>query len=169
MTTIVTSNFATAKAHGGGRNANSVPVICLKGKAKGEVYASMTDAAIKNELSVSGISAVICGRTKTCGGMVWRRVDELDENVDIVSAQLLRAAELEEKAAKWDAYEAEQERIRKAEEKRQAEVAKAQAKADKYNAMVERIREQLRLAEEKAEAANAELAEMTGEPLHVVA
>lgn len=142
MTTLVTSVFSTCKANGGGHNGNCKPVMCTSGKYKGTVYASMIDAAEITGLHISNISNVVRGKRKTAGGMTWCLVSDIQNNVSIISEQLQQDAE---DARKWREYQAEQERIRKAEEKRQAAIEKIKAKIahleelydKKYKAMEE--------------------------------
>ena len=142
MTTLVTNVFSTCKANGGGRNGNCKPVMCTSGKYKGTVYASMIDAAEITGLCISNISDAVRGKRKTAGGMTWCLVSDIQNNVSIISEQLQQDAE---DARKWREYQAEQERIRKAEEKRQATLEKAKAKVvhleelydKKYKAMEE--------------------------------
>lgn len=142
MTTLVTSVFSTCKANGGGRNGNCKPVMCTSGKYKGTVYASMTDAMEATGIYYQCISNAVHGRQKKAGGMTWCLVDDVKNNIDIISEQLQQDAE---DARKWREYQAEQERIRKAEEKRQAAIEKTKAKIahleelydKKYKAMEE--------------------------------
>lgn len=70
--------------------------------------------------------------------------------------------ELERKAALWDAYQKEQEAIRKAEEARQTEIAKVKARIERRKRMVERIDAEYQAAIRRIMEDEQKLAELEG-------
>lgn len=77
-------NVTAVGIHTGG---NSKPVFCI---TDGSVYASVTDAAEKNNVSLASMSHAVCGRQKTCQGKrycfisdVMHYFDEISENFKI--------------------------------------------------------------------------------------
>lgn len=71
-----------------------------------------------------------------------------------------RLDELERKAALWDAYQAEQEAARKAEEELQAAIAKAKVKRERREHIRNNAYQKYLMAEERLAEAERELAEL---------
>jgi hypothetical protein len=131
MKKINIQNEANIKAEGKLNNNHCKPVICVN---NGKVFTSMTDAA--EYAGVSGPTMVthLQGKTRTCRGKHFCYLSKVTENLDSIVTRLRETAAVEEDAKRWQAYQAEQEAIRKAEEKRQAEIAKAAEKVAKLTA-----------------------------------
>jgi hypothetical protein len=96
----------------------------------------MTDAAIDLGCSIDAVSNVIRHKQSTCKGMHFCLTSEIPKYItEITKVRSRYIAKLTEKAAKadlWDAYVAEQERIRKAEEKKAKELHEAEMTVLKY-------------------------------------
>jgi transcriptional regulator with XRE-family HTH domain len=142
MKKINIQHEANIKAEGEHNNGNCDSCIILE---TGEVFTSQVDLAKRLGVTSCAVSNVICGRQRTCKGYHIVSVSRLAEGVDMVLSRLRETSAMEDKAKKWEAYEAEQEAIRKAEEKRieeerkaeekrQAEIAKLQDKRASLNA-----------------------------------
>ena len=134
MTNIVLTEKATVSAEGKHRNGNTKPVMCI---TTGEVYTSVTDAAEKNNTTLPNMSACIRLQRKLRSGKRFCFVSEVNEHLEEITSNLktmaTKYAEQEAKVAAYDAWMAEQEAKRKAEEKRQAEIDKASKKRDRWN------------------------------------
>lgn len=133
--TITINEKATINANGKLHGRRCKPVICID---TGEVYSSCTDAAKANDMSIDMVSMCCLGKIKHAKGKHFCFVSKANENLDALTA---RIRELESKAAKWDALEAEREEaerkekaIKEAEEKRQREIAKAKWKIERCKA-----------------------------------
>lgn len=186
----------TIAAIGQYNSAHTKAVVC---KETGDVFSSVKDAAKENNVSYPMMSGHLCGRYKSCKGKHYAYLRDILNNPDCMLAQLrdtnaelerrkeVDAAEAErrkadaEDARKWREYCAEQERIRREEERRlEAEhraKADLEARIEKLSARHERLTERASEAYEKANRINekrlateaelaaliAELAEMTGE------
>lgn len=124
------TNIITTEAH---INGNAKAVYCWE---LDKVYPRMTDAAIELGCSIDAISNVIRGKQNTCKGMHFCLVSEIPKYIDKITQVRSRyIAKLRDKANKadlWDAYVAEQERIRKAEEKKAREIHEAEMVVLKY-------------------------------------
>lgn len=131
MKTINIQNEANIKAEGNLNCYRCKPVICIE---TGEVFTSITDAAEKAECSMQNISAHLMGKTRSVKGKHYCYLSRVSESLDAIVTRLRETAAVEEDAKRWKAYQAEQEAIRKAEEKRQAEIAKAAEKVAKLTA-----------------------------------
>jgi hypothetical protein len=114
-TAINIQNEASIIAHGEHSNGNCDPCIILE---TGETFTSQIDLANRLEVSVSAVSATICGRQQTCKGYHIISMSRMAEGADLILSRLRETSALEEAGKKWLAYEAEQERIRKEEETR---------------------------------------------------
>ena len=119
---------------------------------KPRLYPGAVDFSKEKGIPLSSVYAALNGMTRTCHG----RVISYDENVADTQSKMVeqigtlrnklsarekkdadaekKIDELKKKAALWDAYQAEQEAARKAEEKHQQAIAKATEKRDRlYN------------------------------------
>lgn len=115
MTNINIQSETNIRAKGEHINGNCDPCIILE---TGETFTSQKDLAKHLGVSTNAVSAVICGRIQTCKGYHIISMSRLPEGTDLILSRLREAAALEEAGRKWNAYEAEQERIRKEEEAR---------------------------------------------------
>ena len=153
MKTINIHNEANIKANGEHTKKNAKAVICIE---TGEVYVSATDAAEKIGVHPSAVSLVCLGKSQTCKGKHYCYLSRVTENLDSIVTRLRETAAVEEDAKRWQAYQAEQEEKRKAEEKRQAEIAKADAKVERCQTIRDRIAAQLAEAERNLMTAQME-------------
>lgn len=92
-------------------NGNCKPVFCI---TTGEVYASVTDAAEKNRVTVASISYAISDTTRSCKGKKFCLVTELAEHLNEISKSITTNRQ---KAISYDVMMAEKERINKANER----------------------------------------------------
>ena len=122
--------ITTTEAH---INGNAKSVYCWE---LDKVYPRMTDAAIDLECSIDSVSNVIREKQNTCKGMHFCLTSDIPKYItEITKVRSRYIAKLTEKAAKadlWDAYVAEQERIRKAKEKKAKEIHEAEMAVLKY-------------------------------------
>lgn len=131
MKTINIQNEANIKAKGNHTNKNAKAVVCIE---TGEIYVSAMDAAEKIGVHITTISAVCLGKCRTVKGKHYCYLSRVTENLDSIVTRLRETSAIEEDAKKWQAYQAEQEAIRKAEEKREKEIAKAAERVAKLTA-----------------------------------
>lgn len=124
-TTINIQNESNIKAEGKLSGGNCKPVVCLD---TGDVYTSCMDAAEAVGVHFTAMSAHLRGKTRTVHGKRYMYLSRVSEGLDIIVTRLRETAAVEEDAKKWQAYQAEQEAIRKAEEKRIEEERKAEEK-----------------------------------------
>lgn len=115
MTKINIQSEASIRADGEHNNGNCDPCIILE---TGETFTSQVDLAKRLGVAQSSVSNTICGRQQTCKGYHIISMSRLAEGADLILARLRETSALEEAGKKWNAYEAEQERIRKEEEAR---------------------------------------------------
>lgn len=125
MKKINIQNEANIKAKGEHTQKSAKPVICID---TGDVYASTTDAAESAGVHVTTMSAVCLGKIRTANGKRYCYLSRVTESLDSIVTRLRETAAVEEDAKRWQAYQTEQEAIRKAEEKRIAEERKAEEK-----------------------------------------
>ena len=130
MKKINIQHEANIKAEGKLNSGNCDAVIILE---NGMTFTSQTDLAEYLGVTPAAVSATICGRQRTCKGYHLVSVARLADGMDVLLTRLRETAAVEADAKKWQAHQAEQEAIRKAEEKRQAEIAKLQAKLANLN------------------------------------
>lgn len=131
--TITTESEISAK--GKLSSGHCKPIVCTD---NGDTYSSMLDAAEMLGLCYPDLCKHLKGKSKHIRGMHFKYLEEIKGNPSIMISRVQQMAELEEKAAKWDALMAEQEAARKAEEKRIAELEKARAKKLRQQEMYER-------------------------------
>jgi hypothetical protein len=171
MTNINIQNEANIGAKGEHNNGNCDPCIILE---TGETFTSQIDLAKHLDVSVSAVSATICGRQQTCKGYHIISMSRLPEGVDLILSRLREASALEEAGKKWFAQEAEAEAKRKEEEARLEAERKAAEKfeEDKQNIIDKinrrhnvcgRIAASMTTATERLIAAKNEYFELTGE------
>lgn len=170
-TTINIQNEANINAKGTRTNRCTKPIICVE---TGEVFTSVTDAAEFAGVALNNMSAHLTGRVRQIKGKHYCYLSRSIESLDAVMHRLRETSAMEEDARKWREYQAEQEAIRKAEEKRiaderrakeeyEASVEKAKAKIERRLAMCERQRQQLIEAEKRLMDAEKEYEALTGE------
>lgn len=123
MKKIIISEKATISANGNLSTGNCKPVICID---TGDVYTSVTDAAEAIGSSASNMCVHLAGKTRTIKGKRFCYLSKANESLDSIVTRLRKASEMEAKAKMWDALMAEQEAVRKAEEKRIEEERKAE-------------------------------------------
>lgn len=128
MKKINIQNEANINGNGIHNNKKCKPVICID---TGEVFTSAADAAEHAGVHFSMMSAACLGKVRTCKGKRYCYLSQTPENLDSIVTRLREASAMESDAKKWRAYQAEQEAVRKAEEKHAAELAKAEAKVAK--------------------------------------
>ena len=151
--TINIQNEANIKAKGTHSGTVSKPVICIE---TGDVYVSLTDAAEAVGTTLTNMSAHLCGKSRSVKGKHFCYLSRVNESLDAIVTRLRETSAVEDDARKWREYQAEQEAIRKAEEKRQAEIAKADAKVERCQTIRDRIAAQLAEAERNLMTAQIE-------------
>ena len=151
--TINMQHEANIKAKGTHSGTVSKPVICIE---TGDVYVSLTDAAEAVGTTLTNMSAHLTGKSRHVKGKHYCYLSRVNESLDAIVTRLRETAAVEDDAKKWREYQAEQEVIRKAEEKRQAEIAKADAKVERCQTIRDRIAAQLAEAERNLMAAQME-------------
>ena len=134
--TINIHNDANISAKGKLNSRHCKPVICLE---TGEVFTSVTDAAEKAGHSAQNLSTHLTGKRKTYGGKHYCYLSNATENLNAIVSRLRETSQMEEDARKWRAYQAEQEAIRKAEEKRKSDIEKAKEKIERYDKICSRL------------------------------
>lgn len=103
------------------RNKNAKPVYCI---SDGGLYASVTDAAIAENMSIWAISAACRGKFKTANGKQWCFVKDMPAHIlDISNA----TKELVKDASIYRNQEAER-KAKEAHEKAKRELAEKMAK-----------------------------------------
>lgn len=162
--TINIHNYADINANGEMNSRHCKPVICIE---TGEVFTSVGDAAKAIGCFPNDLSSHLTGKRRSIKGKHFCYLSRATESLDVIMSRLRETSAMEEDARKWRAYQAEQEAIRKAEEKRiederkakekyEADVAKAKAKVQRYAVICDRLQAQLTKAESCLE--NAEMA-----------
>ena len=146
MKKINIQNEADIKAEGQFTSKRCKPVICVD---NGKVFTSMLDAADYAGVANPSMVAHLQGKTRTCGGKHFCYLSRVTENLDAIVTRLRETAAVEADAKKWREYQAEQEAIRKAEEKRAEDIAKAEALVAKLQ------EESIKYREKMNEAMNA--------------
>ena len=133
---IIMTSKTTTDATGEHFNGNCLPVTILE---DGKTFTSIIDAANYLGVTAGALWQHLHGRTRSCCGKHAFFVRDRDEHYNnmtqYINEQSTRQAELEYKAAQWDAYLAEQERIHKAEEKRINDINKARERLARRQAV----------------------------------
>lgn len=168
--TINIHNNANINAEGKLNSRHCKPVICLE---TGEVFTSVTDAAEKMGGIAQNLSTHLTGKRRSFAGKHFCYLYRATESLDAIVTRLRETSTMEEDAMKWRAYQAEQEAIRRAEEKRiederkakeqhEEAIAKAKAKVEHRKAICERLDARLLEAEKRLMQAEMELKALIG-------
>ena len=130
----------------------------------GQCWNSAVECAREMGVHVSSIMYACNGRIQTCKGLHFSYAENVTEvqskMAQRISTVTTNLSELERKAALWDAYQAEQEAIRKAEEERQQAITKAEAKVERCKRISDNAHQKALLADERLAKAEADLAEL---------
>ena len=94
MTITVQSASKIKNVRGESRNTNAKPVFCID---TGEVFASVTDAAIAANANPSTMSWCLTERQKTCKGKRYCYLSKVTEHLDEIS-ECMREREIKVKA-----------------------------------------------------------------------
>ena len=170
-TTINIQDKANINAKGVHTYHTAKPIICID---TGEVYVSITDAVKQIGCTSENMINHLKGRTRHCKGKHYCYLSRATESLDAIVTRLRETSAMEEDARKWREYQAEQEAIRKTEEKRiaderkakemyEANVQKAINKIERRYKMIARIQNQLNEAINRATEAEKEYEALTGE------
>ena len=176
-TTINIQNEANIKAEGTHIHHSSKPIICIE---TGEVFVSLTDAAEHIGCHITNLSKHLRGNVRSVKGKHYCYMSRSVESLDAIVTRLRETSTMEEDARKWREYQAEQEAIRKAEEKRiaderkakeeyEAKVEKAKAKIERIKNMCQRLEQQQIEAEKRLIEAEREYEELVGRDENEVA
>lgn len=156
MKKINIHNEANINGNGAHTGKKCKPVICID---TGEVFTSAADAAEHAGVHFSMMSSVCLGKVRTCKGKRYCYLSQAPENLNSIVTRLREASAMESDAIKWRKYQAEQEAIRKAEEKRldairkaEEKVARLTNKCNEYNAKFVEATNALHEAETELEA-----------------
>ena len=169
-TTINIQNEANINAEGKLNCHRCKPVICLE---TGDVFTSITDAAEHAGVHKTHMSHHLCGQLRSIKGKHFCYLSRATESLDAIVTRLRETSAMEEDARKWREYQAEQEAIRKAEEKRiaderkakemyEANVQKAINKIERRRKMCSRLEQQYKTAIDRAMEAEKEYEMLTG-------
>ena len=165
MKKINIHNNANINAEGKLNSRHCKPVICLE---TGAVFSSVTDAAESTGLNAQNLSTHLTGKKKSFAGMHWCYLCNVTESLDVIVTRLRETSAMEEDARKWRAYQAEQEALRKAEQKRIEDERKAKEKLERCTAICQRLESELLRAEQRRMEAEEELRALSGdEPKNV--
>lgn len=170
--TINIQDKANIQAEGKLNSRHCKPIICLE---TGEVFTSVTDAAEKTQCSAPNLSSHLTGKgCRTIKGKHFCYLSRATENLDVIVTRLREASAMENDAQKWRAYQAEQDAIRKAEQKRidderkakeqhEAAITKAKNKIERCHRLCSRLEQQWQAAMSRTTEAEKEYEELTGE------
>lgn len=170
--TINIQNKADINAEGKLNSRHCKPVICLE---TGEVFTSVADAAAKAGMPAHNLSSHLTGKRRTFAGKHYCYLSRTTESLNAIVTRLRETSSMEADALKWRAYQAEQEAIRKAEEKRiaderkakekhEADVKKAINKIQRRCKMLERAKQQVNDIANRIMEAEKEYEALTGKP-----
>lgn len=171
-TIINIQDKANINAEGKLSSRHCKPVICLE---TGEVFTSVTDAAEKAGCVANNMSSHLTGKIRSIKGRHYCYLSRATESLDAIVTRLRETSAMEADALKWRAYQAEQEAIRKAEEKRiedarkakemyEANVQKAIDKIERRHKMLERAKQQVNDITSRIMEAEKEYEALTGKP-----
>ena len=141
VTKITLTNEATINASGTKRTKAAKPVFCI---STGEVYASATDAAEANGVSVYAISTCCLGKVKTSCGKRWCYIKDIESFLEEIATNM-QTREVKIKA--YDEMMYHQNAIEAATE----EVEKCRARYDKLQQRLAKEFDALTLAQAKLE------------------
>ena len=148
----------TTDATGEHFNGNCLPVTILE---DGKTFSSIIDAANYLGVTAGALWQHLHGRTRSCCGKHAFFVRDRDEHYNnmtqYINEQSKRQAELEYKAAQWDAYCAEQASIRKAEEDRINALNKAMSKVERRQKVYDNAMSKVNIAYTRLVEAKEEL------------
>ena len=142
VTKITLTSETTIDANGMQRTKNAKPVFCI---STGEVYASATDAAEANGVSVYAISVCCLGKVRTSCGKRWCYIKDIEKHLEEISINT------QERNAEASAYR-EIMCKKHAVENAKAEYEKHQANYDKLQQKLTAEYEALAEAKAKYEA-----------------
>ena len=160
MKKINIQNEANINGNGIHTSKNCKSVICID---TGEVFTSAIDAAESIGVHFSAISAVCRGKIRTLKGKRYCYLSQAPENLDSIVTRLREASAIESDAKKWQAYQAEQEAIRKEEERHQQAIAKAEAKVAQLQDACNKYEQKWRDTMDALNAAEMELEALRGD------
>ena len=160
MNNINIQNEANIKAGGERNSGNCKPVVCLD---TGDVFTSCFDAAESIGVHFSAMSAHLRGKTRTIHGKRYMYLSRVSEGLDTIVTRLRETAAMEDDAKKWRAYQAEQEKLRKEEERRLNAIAKAESRVASLNEARKKYEDKLNEAIVALNEAEIELASLRGE------
>ena len=160
MKKINIQNAANIDAQGKLSSKNCKAVVCLE---TGDVYSSATDAAEAIGVTLSNMSCHLTGRTRTVKGKHYCYLSRVSENLNAIVTRLRETSAIESDAKKWQAYQAEQEAIRKEEERHQQAIAKAEAKVAQLQDACNKYEQKWRDTMEALNAAEMELEALRGD------
>ena len=169
--TINIQHHADINAKGDFNSRHCKPVICLE---TGDVYTSVTDAAKAIGCYSPDMSAHLTGRKRSIKGKHFCYMSNAMESLNAIVTRLRETSSMEDDARKWREYQAEQEAIRKAEEKRidderkakeqhEAAINKAKEKLERCTRVCERLESDLLRAEQRRMETEKELKNLLGE------
>lgn len=159
MKKINIHNEANINGNGTHTKKNCKPVICID---TGEVFTSAADAAEHVGVHFSMMSAACLGRVRTCKGKRYCYLSQAPENLNSIVTRLREVSAMESDAKRWREYQAEQNRLRKEEERRQQAIAKAAAKVSSLVEACTKYESKLTEAMMALDVAQAELASLRG-------
>ena len=84
-------------------------------------------------------------------------LSRVNEGLDVIVTRLRETSAIEEDAKKWQAYQAEQEKIRMAEEERKEKIRKAEEKVARRNEICKRLEAEWKAAMDRLMEAEKEL------------
>lgn len=164
MATLNIHNETNINAKGTHTKGSNKPVICID---TGEIFASLMDAAEHYETTFCNISNVVRGKQKTAVGKRFCYLSRVTENIESLTSQINKLSSDAEDARRWREYQAEQAAIRKAREDIEMQRRKLEEKLGRRNVRVEALQEQLRLAIERRDETERELAELNETEVNV--
>lgn len=123
-------NKSVANANGTHTRGNCKPIFCI---TTGEIYTSVTDAAEKIGVTVSAMSSIITGKTKTCNGKRFCYVSKLTEHIEEISESINQKTDVYNEYTNWH--------------RANAKVAQHKANCDKLRQRLEREMKMLEMAE----------------------